>query len=810
MATENIAKKKKGDADAFSFDGLYRQGLEYAQQLSGKKWTDYNLHDPGVTILEQLCFALTDTLYRTEYSVPDLLTSPDRQLHYADISLHAPKDILPSRPVTTEDYRRILFSEVLELDNVWVEPIAKKEGQFCCGLHRILAAPDSRSSKEREQQLKSAIAEIYARHRNLCEDIGEIVMLRPVLCHLEATICLDGDVDPGKVLAEIYHHCGKETAACPEIIAYADAAQKEQSAELFNGPLLGGRIGDFPQTSPIFPSLVRIFSLLKETAGVERVERFRFSEDKVELKKILADGGRPCYRLAIPENRDAAKIRLTKNNREIAWSWTRFRARLDKLNFYERTLRQQQMRQKESAADCLYPLPSGTCRNPGQYSSIQNLFPDIYGINANGVPENYPAEAKAAAAQLKAYLLPFEQILANYLAQLENLPRLFSTQDMRQSYYQQKLNSSKVPGIDSVLAQDAETFLEKLYRQFDNYRYRKSRFLDYLLALHGESFTGKSLRGLNWHLRPDEFEDHLLTCKARLLKDVVRVNHDRSAAVNYQEAVWDNPDNISGLQRKTALLLGWAENCHNRSLTEGFSKAGFSILDDCCGTENADAAAIADDDLEPVPPVQLADESTAWLRDKASPLLAKGDSIPASLLRNGIRLKDYALAVRDSGKTVQVRFRSAAAPERWLPGLFADKGEAAEAVNALRCLLDRLNQSSEGMHVVEHILLRPAAPWVTKEDDFYSNRISVVLPNWTAKSHNKQFQLLAEETVRLNCPAHVMPTFYWLDAVRIAQFEGLYKRWLENLHCRVAEQHDAARDLVEFFQYQVQSKEDVQ
>ena len=30
------------------------------QELCGETWTDYNLHDPGVSILEQLCYGLTD------------------------------------------------------------------------------------------------------------------------------------------------------------------------------------------------------------------------------------------------------------------------------------------------------------------------------------------------------------------------------------------------------------------------------------------------------------------------------------------------------------------------------------------------------------------------------------------------------------------------------------------------------------------------------------------------------------------------------------------------------------------------------
>ncbi|MCI5121444.1 MAG: hypothetical protein D3908_09705, partial [Candidatus Electrothrix sp. AUS4] len=111
--------------------------------------------------------------------------------------------------------------------------------------------------------------------------------------------------------------------------------------------------------------------------------------------------------------------------------------------------------------------------------------------------------------------------------------------------------------------------------------------------------------------------------------------------------------------------------------------------------------------------------------------------------------------------------------------------EASRAINALRTLLIRLNQKSEGMHIVEHILLRPAQDeGMTKEEDFWSNRISVVLPNWTPRCGNREFQLLVEETVRINCPAHIMPTFYWLDAAKMTTFEGLFAKAMGSRQCR--------------------------
>lgn len=61
--TESISKRPSDDP-SLDFERMREEGIEYIQKLSGQLWTDYNLHDPGVTILEVLCYALTDMGYR--------------------------------------------------------------------------------------------------------------------------------------------------------------------------------------------------------------------------------------------------------------------------------------------------------------------------------------------------------------------------------------------------------------------------------------------------------------------------------------------------------------------------------------------------------------------------------------------------------------------------------------------------------------------------------------------------------------------------------------------------------------------------
>ena len=42
-------------------------------RLAGERWSDFNTHDPGITILEALCYAITDLAYRTSLPIPDLI-----------------------------------------------------------------------------------------------------------------------------------------------------------------------------------------------------------------------------------------------------------------------------------------------------------------------------------------------------------------------------------------------------------------------------------------------------------------------------------------------------------------------------------------------------------------------------------------------------------------------------------------------------------------------------------------------------------------------------------------------------------------
>jgi hypothetical protein len=105
---------------ALDYAALRAEGLTYLQQLSGQTWTDYNDHDPGVTLLEALCFALTDVSYRAALPVPTLLATATPSQAEAGLLVPA-HQAFANHPVTLNDYKKLLLDHFRgQLRNAWV------------------------------------------------------------------------------------------------------------------------------------------------------------------------------------------------------------------------------------------------------------------------------------------------------------------------------------------------------------------------------------------------------------------------------------------------------------------------------------------------------------------------------------------------------------------------------------------------------------------------------------------------------------------------------------------------------------------
>ncbi|MGD1847073.1 MAG: hypothetical protein ACFB10_16915, partial [Salibacteraceae bacterium] len=118
------------------FAALREAGVNHIQDLAGKIWTDYNLHDPGITTLEILCYAITDLGYRTNFDMSRLLATEKRKAYAKNF--HTLANIATNRPLTVDDYRKLLHDTPL-VKSGWLEKAPSSElGDDIYGLYEVM------------------------------------------------------------------------------------------------------------------------------------------------------------------------------------------------------------------------------------------------------------------------------------------------------------------------------------------------------------------------------------------------------------------------------------------------------------------------------------------------------------------------------------------------------------------------------------------------------------------------------------------------------------------------------------------------
>lgn len=126
--SEVFISKSKPATSGQDYSFLREAGIGYVQSLSSDIWTDYNIHDPGVTILEVLAYAITDLSARANKPVNDLLASKPNALD-TEKDFFSAAEILPSSPVTANDFRKLLIDHP-DIRNAWLTKSDNSEQIF--------------------------------------------------------------------------------------------------------------------------------------------------------------------------------------------------------------------------------------------------------------------------------------------------------------------------------------------------------------------------------------------------------------------------------------------------------------------------------------------------------------------------------------------------------------------------------------------------------------------------------------------------------------------------------------------------------
>ncbi|MGM3225501.1 hypothetical protein [Dickeya zeae] len=779
MAPSSFIPRQTDDPDNVA--SLLRDGLKLVQTLSGNRWTDYNLHDPGVTLLELLCFALTDLIYRTDFDIADYLTTPDGQLDYAAQGLMLPEQIFPARPCTREDYQRAIQDNVDDVERVWVTLDAQCPQYYHLDL---LLTESARQRCEHHPALRDAIitavTKVYHRNRNLCEDLAGVRIIDSRGLRLYADIKLQRHDNADALAADIYF----------------------QAEQWLRGD--DTRADEIPDNDPIAPTraLSSLYTRLISLDGISHIQQLRLippperegasnaRADHLRSDHVSPEHFSPGDWVLLPKKHDDIHLRFTHQGYPVPIDFSAMSIRLVRRQAQNGSLGEQIRRQ----TDTLTPVPHGTWRALAEYHSLQSLFPRVYQLDAPRFPAAMNPQEHRQVQQFRGYLLLFEQLMANFCANLANLRDLFSPSiDTGRSYAFGLLNDSQFRGVDDLYPDDAATRFQHLLAGIDHYPERKGRLFDYLLALYGETLDTRLWRQLGE--TPDDSAPGPLSLEypRRFIQAIDRLTRDRGAGFNLSQPM-THRENRGGFAHRVALLLGM-DDAADWPYSQTLVRQGWRFITDdallhC--TEGQSRLQWLDqrslDSLLDVPLREAPEPGSAEEAATARDIQALCDHpLPATLLQHGVTLAHYRILPPRTGSRYQALFRLSSATTPLHSALWLYLGDSSRPaqlvhlVNQLRRRLIRLNQQCEGVYVVEHLLLQPALPHCCEEyrPDPFRGQLSLILPGYTARGGNPLFRGQAEALIARQCPAHLLPRCHWLDLDAMHSFETAWLTWLD-------------------------------
>lgn len=557
-AKPSVANTASSTADPTDWESLVETGLARIEALAGDTWTDFNDHDPGVTLLHALAYALTDLGYRAEHPIADLLTGPDGQIDADGGCLFPPDRIFPCAPVSLLDLRKRLLDEMPNLLNVWIDRLPSDDPALG-GRYRVwlLPAPGAGGTSA---DLVATAERLLSSMRPLGDVFDEVSLFSTVALSLSISATTSSDRTSEEILEDAQ---AAVTAALSPLIVFqprtGPSAPTLSPDVLYEGPWLAhGTLDDAALWSPRQASDVEdlVREALERTDGIEDLASLSitfsparpatalppqaFTWDAYADDNQFLFNGRPHVPAASISPGASAQT-------AAAASPARLPPAPDDL---------------DSAA----ALPAGVFVDAGRYDAVQDSLPPSYGLEPSGLPTDASAQRIAEVQQLRGYLFVFEQILANRFAQLAHARKLLSWRD-EPTYVWQSLDA--LTGADEVLYGVGPGTRTTLPTQPDegspargtpyaagvqaqvtswNQAYRQDEAVtDHLLSRFAESLPSR-----DWQ----NFET--LSQKRSFLEHYPEFSQNRHVGFDLALARRQgrpDPDNVSWLERKVNLLL---------------------------------------------------------------------------------------------------------------------------------------------------------------------------------------------------------------------------------------------------------------
>ncbi|WP_337965499.1 hypothetical protein [uncultured Flavobacterium sp.] len=833
--------KKSATDDDLDFFYLRKKGIEYIESFGSKFWTDFNEHDPGITMLEMLCYAISDLGMRLNLPIENILESND-------INKGIPKqffkasEVLSSSPVTQNDYRK-LFIDIKGVRNCWLAKHEKTVYVDCKkdklsydikDFNDLSATPklrksfelnglydlyvDFESSKPAEIEIvKEKIRKQYHANRNLCEDLVDIKKVVDYPIKICADIEVDTEADEELVHANVMDALESYLSTTVNFYSLKQMIDKGYSTlEIFDGPVLENGFIDTKElliadlrNEVRLSDIMRIIMSVPDVLLIKDISLGNCGGDDLENKWLicLSEYQKPIVCAKSVFNYNKGLLPLNINQAQVKIYLDAIKAEKDKA-----TTNASQNKELE--------IPNGEYLNTDFYTTIQNDFPETYGIGEVGLPSRASVERKSKAKQLKGYLLFFDQILGSYFKQLGQVSELLSVSgNLSRTLFTQVVQD--IEGVNDIVDgyenYDDETITALLFDQQDNNIERRNQILDHLLSRFAENFSEYVF--VNKTIYGNTTDQVVLRDKENFLKDYKVVSKDRGNAFDYYKQpianLW-NTNNVSGAEKRISRLIG-IRDYSRRNLSHSFVQM-YNFID----TDNQSVYRwrIVDKNENIVlsSTAEYFDTSAAnkELYFAVLQIIQTREYKIKEAFKNGtitdLSIVDNILIQQsDAGKysydIINPAIKDKKNPNRIIARRFEYYTNLSDLEKSILELIQFMKEdfTEEGMFLIEHMMLRPDVNLTTVNPDSfmpicadecdncepidpYSYRVSVVLPGYTLRFANTDFRNYIEKIIKEELPAHVLAKICWIGyrekdvkdpaENQLVQFEKTYKDYL--------------------------------
>lgn len=730
-----------------AFDALMEEALLALGDFAGDKWTDFNIHDPGVTILEYLAYALHDVSFRGNLPIQDLIASA--------VDQKGIRQFLPSSnrcleaPIVTNNDIRALILDLHFVRNAWVENRND-------GLIDIVVDVSAELSAKQRRWLRQAIREIMVRHRMIGTDVGKISFLKRQPIEIDLVLeTLQTIPNLDQYLYRLFLEIDKYIMMLPNRRDFLDDDREINAAF---GPKLAHGYHD--ETALIASERTNKLDIGGLINTIEDIEWSGAASIDIQVRRLNAcragiqSGAdkQPDFNVKVKSGlselrldpKCAYELDLDTSNLRVRQGSTVFSP--DLMPVFEAVRRARDAKSLDKKlADVSNPATGQVRSDLSYYRSIQTEFPRLYALKKGELTKSATNGERAQAKQLQGFILLFEQFIANAIKSVQDSSALLG------------LLSPVLPEPGLIEQVEFHAGMENLNIKLQD---RSRIFFEdnpqgYILA-HSWRKYATSLFG-----ETDEFFDI----------------HELNTAIQERFLGWNYlicPEGDRSLLWLEEYLKKYFEQTKQTS-DQDTDTASVRIESIPCALESGDQ-------YQFVLRLKLLDctlISTMLFNDEviAKEEGARALSLAASRHRHRVsthkgtnETSKYSYELLDTQSNVIARssctFDQVATIERDIDA-WVKAGKNAHP--------------QRKTFIIEHILLRPDQEMpVGKLPEACVNQISIALParrhHWRA-TINKD-RIISDLENRI--PAHILTHIIWLDDEELEEFEELYCAWIDD------------------------------